>query len=423
MPETLRFVDVNGLGGFLAYGTTLAGFELTHRTGNLQFGAPLAETNRHHLGSAWTSEYSDNPDEWHVPSDISYATACPPCSGWSVWSGNTYRGVDSPAHEHTRKTIRYFARVKAPIMAFECVQQAYSQGRDAMVIYREMLEELSGKKYDLYHVKHNNLQVGGFSFRPRYFWTAVEHGMPFGAAAPGARPLPTIVDIISDLADLPWTWNKQPYRRYGSRYVEHLRSRDGLVDGHIGKQNIAARRVGEVFDALGSSDSWDSGADLSSALRKAVQTTGQFPPSWTNLEEKLLKNDFSLGFSQPYRWRADSWVNVLTGSALEHVVHPTRGRLITHREAARMQGLPDSWEISPVQDYSALQATWGKAVPVQASQWMGEMAKAALLGCPVDGPVTQIGDREYLVDTDKGFTRVSARKLLVEQMAARAVAA
>jgi hypothetical protein len=52
-----------------------------------------------------------------------------------------------------------------------------------------------------------------------------------------------------------------------------------------------------------------------------------------------------------------------------------------------------------------LASTWGKAVAAQAAKWIGTAAVAALNGEP-NGPSGElIGDREYLVDTDKGFSR------------------
>jgi hypothetical protein len=75
-----------------------------------------------------------------------------------------------------------------------------------------------------------------------------------------------------------------------------------------------------------------------------------------------------------------------------------------------MQGLPDDWDIEGVKDYSSLQAVWGKAVPVHAARWLGEGIVASLEGQP-NGPQGElIGEREYLIDADKSFSRFSAKK-------------
>lgn len=383
--------------------------EMTLRTGTLNFGNPVAEGNRHLLGDSWTSAFSEDPNEWPVQkADI--VLGCPPCSGWSVWSGPTNRGAESAAHEHTRAFVKYAARVAPRAVVYESVQQAYTQGREVMLKYRDMLEELSNKKYDLYHVKENNLQVGGFSYRPRYFWVAVESGVKVSMPIEQPKELPRIMDIIGDLAKMPQTWNKQQYTAPASKWVKHLRSKDGLVDGHQGKTNIHAQRVQEIFDVIGN-DAWEGNGDLGGALKKAVdKNDGKFPQKWVDISERVLRKEFKLGFSQPYRWKEDHWCNVLTGSALDHVVHPTEPRLITHREAARMQGLPDDWSIADAKDYSALAAVWGKAVPVQAASWVAKGLKNSLEGNPQGPDAELIGDREYLIDADKGFSRHYAKK-------------
>ncbi len=402
-------IDCNGLAGFMSLGFVQAGMTMTTRTGSLNFGNALVETNRDHLGNQWGSYFSEDAAEWPV-SKADVVAGCPPCSGWSVWSGPTNRGPDSKAHEHTRAFMRYAGRVKPKIIAFECVQQAYTQGRDVMNKYRQMVEEISGKKYDLYHVKHNNLLLGGFSYRPRYFWVAVESGLKFGISVTEPTKLPRIMDIIGDLAKLPQQWEKQPYAQEPSSWVKHLKSKDGLVNGHIGRDNINAQRVLEVFKVIGN-ENWHGNGDLGSAAKKMYEMNGnKFPQNWIDISDRILRKEFKLGFSQPYRWKEDHWCNVLTGSALDHVVHPTEPRLITHRESARMQGLPDDWDIEGARDYSALPAVWGKAVPVQAARWLGDAVVAALEGQPSGPQGELIGEREWLLDTDKTFSRHAAKK-------------
>jgi site-specific DNA-cytosine methylase len=216
-------IDCNGLAGFMSLGFVRAGMEMKLRTGTLNFGNPVAEVNRHHLGNSWGSYFSEDPNEWPV-FEADVVVGCPPCSGWSVWSGPSNRGEDAKAHEHTKAFMQYAGRVAPKIIVFECVQQAYTQGRDVMNKYRKMVEDISNKKYDLYHIKQNNLILGGFSYRPRYFWVAVESGMPFGAAVTAPTEMPRIMDIIGDLANLPQTWNKQKYIKQPSRWVKDLKS-------------------------------------------------------------------------------------------------------------------------------------------------------------------------------------------------------
>lgn len=404
----LTFNDCNGLAGFMSLGFVNTGMEMNVRTGTLDFGNKIAEVNRHLLGDNWSSFFSDDPNEW-PDRQADVVLGCPPCSGWSVWSGPSNRGVDAKAHEHTQAFMKYAARVKPKMIIFECVQQAYSQGRETMIKYRNMVEELSGKQYDIYHVKMNNLQVGGFSYRPRYFWTAVERGMPFGAQAISPEKMPTLMDVIGDLQDLEVSWDPQPYRATASSYVSHLVNSSGVVDGHMNKQNKESQRIKEIFDILGN-DGWKQMMPIDQALRAAVtKNNNTFPQAWLDQEEKIRSRDFDLGFSIPCRWSESAWCHVLTGGALDHVIHPVLERRITHREAARIQGLPDNWRFNEVKTYSQLAATWGKAVAVQAAEWIAKAAKAALEGTP-NGPQGEpIGDREWLLSTDAGFSRKTVK--------------
>jgi site-specific DNA-cytosine methylase len=224
------------------------------------------------------------------------------------------------------------------------------------------------------------------------------------------KELPRIMDIIGDLAKMPQSWNEQKYVAPASKWVKHLRSKSGTVNGHMGKTNIHAQRIEEVFDIIGN-EGWQGNGDLGGAIKKAVDmNNGEFPQKWIDISPRVLRKNFKLGFSQPYRWKEDHWCNVLTGSALDHVIHPTEPRLITHREAARMQGLPDDWDIESVKDYSSLSAVWGKAVAVQAGKYIATAIANSLEGNPQGDAPEKIGDREFLINGDKDFSRHAAKK-------------
>ncbi len=411
---SLTFVDVNGLGGFMSLGFVREGFEMVGRTGTLDFGNKAAEANRHLLGDGWQSLFSNKPDEWPLHGKVDVVAGCPPCSGWSCWSGSQNRGPEARAHDHPWAFIHYAARVKPAAVVFESVQQAYTQGADMMRGYRDALEQESGVSYDLHHVKMNNLMIGGSSYRPRYFWVAVKKGMPFGVEAqwPGdGAKLPTIMDMIGDLAETPQTWGMQVYQHSLGDKAERLRAASGMFDGHIGRESIHSQRIAEVFEQLpGGNSGWDWGMDLGTALKRCYDAHGTLPPSWKSKEEKIVANDFYLGFTQPYRWRGDTWANVLTGGALDLVIHPTEPRGITHREAARIQGLPDDWLIEPTRYYSPLQSVWGKAVSVDAGTWIARWVRNSLQGAPGAFEPEQLGPREWLHNTDYKFSRDAARK-------------
>lgn len=403
------FIDCNGLAGFMSYGFVKSGLEMIARTGTLDFGAPVVEANRARFGGSWEGSFADDVEEW-PRRKADAVVGCPPCSGWSVWSSVHQRGPDSAAHEHTRAFMRYAGAIKPQAIVFECVQQAYSDGREVMLKYRDMVEDISGKKYDLHHVMHNNLQLGGFSYRPRYFWVAVRRGMKFGAAVSEPAKFPTVMDIIGDLENLPLQWSPQKIKDKPSSFVKALRSKNSTVDGHIGVSDGSKAKVEDIFAIIGNGG-WKPNEIQQEALKAAVRlNNNKFPQSWLGSEKNIRRRKFVLGYSQPGRWDGEGVCRVLTGAALQHVVHPTQPRLITHREAARIQGLPDDWNIEETQDYSMMKATWGKAVAVQAGEWIGKHVAACLDG-EQSGPAGEkIGDHEYMHHTDKGFSRVYVKR-------------
>lgn len=405
-----RFVDFNGLAGFMSLGFVQNGMEMVHRTGTLDFGNTMIDSNRHLVGDNWDTSFSSDEEYWRTIPGVEVVMGLPPCSGWSCWTGPSNRGPDAKAHEHTKAFMRYVGRSQPQIAVFECVQQAYTQGRDVMLKYRDMVEEISGLRYDLHHVKMNNLQVNGLSYRPRYFWVAVREGMAFGTESPWPGKVPTIMETIGDLQDMPHTWERQPYRADRSHWIQRLESESGVVDGHIGLGNVHNERIEQMFEYLAmDGQDWDWGEGLSHALKKIYDKRGTLPPLWENKQEKIVDRKFDMGFSLPYRWAGNAWANVLTGGCLDLVVHPTRPRCITHREAARIQGLPDDWKIKPSRDYGPMRDAWGKAVSTDAGRWMGRWVKAALEGTPGADVGELIGDREWLHATDKGFSRQKAR--------------
>ena len=75
-----------------------------------------------------------------------------------------------------------------------------------------------------------------------------------------------------------------------------------------------------------------------------------------------------------------------------------------------MQGLPDDWLIAPNAYYSALQSVWGKAVALNAGRWIGGWVMGALTGRIGTQTGTLVGNREWLIDTDHGFSRQAVQR-------------
>lgn len=386
-------------GGFDT-GMVQAGFELVHKTEMKGgFGLANCRANRHILGRKWTWQATD-PAEWEAP-DADVVVANPPCSGWSVMSSGSFRGPNSPALSCTWAFAEYVARVRPLIAVFESVQQAYThpEGLTTMRALRNYVEEKTNRSWTLHHVLHNAYSVGGPAQRRRYFWVASR--VPFGVEPPEPRPLPLLRDVIDDVATLGRSWYEQPYRAQHSAYARQFISPSGLVDGHYYMRNPLVGRIHDLLDAV----EWLPGESIATVIRRHYDRFGKLPESFAHQEQKIVQNDFAMGFTTPTRWDGDRPGRVITGGSLQMVLHPWLDRMITHREAARILGFPDDWKIAPLRREPGLYMTWGKGITTHCGRWIGTWLRRALAGSPGSQRGEELGDREYVIDNTNDWKK------------------
>src|SRR5687768_16241575 len=117
-------------------------------------------------------------------------------------SAKEFRGADSKINACMWSFADYVARARPTIAVFESVQQAFTKpdGLELMRRLRARVEERTGDRWDLYHVRHNAYSVGGPAQRRRYFWLISR--VPFGVEVPRPRHLPLFADVIGDLENL-----------------------------------------------------------------------------------------------------------------------------------------------------------------------------------------------------------------------------
>lgn len=397
---TYTAIDCQGFAGGMTLGVVQAGFKLiAKREMKGGFGVANCEVNRHLLGVDWHAE-AVSPEAWSVPqggADLVFGN--PPCSGFSVLSSKEFRGADSKINACMWSFVEYAARVCPQIAIFESVQLAYAQGHQLMRDLRLRLEELTGEQWDLHHVLHNALSVGGPAMRKRYFWVASR--VPFGVDTPKLEWIPELRDVIGDLVGLRDQWTFQPYRKPPTWYSQRLRNLAGVVDGHIFIDNPNTRRTRQLLAAV----DWLPNEHAQKVTRRYFDRYGELPPLWEHLTEKLKGQDFFQGFNTPTMWNPEHHARVITGAGLLNTVHWKEQRTYTHREAARILGFPDDWRIEPLRDVSGLFLTWGKGITVDCGRWVANLAKRALDGSPAQGTGELIGDREFLHDVTNAWKK------------------
>jgi site-specific DNA-cytosine methylase len=157
----------------------------------------------------------------------------------------------------------------------------------------------------------------------------------------------------------------------------------------------------DLMDGVG----WPAGMCIGDVCRLHWDEHGKLPDSFKHTEEKIVKNDFQMGFTTPVRWHGDRYGRVVTGGGLHNIIHPQLDRTVTHREVARILGFPDDWRILPLRRVSGLNMTWGKGITVDCGRWIGGWIKRALDGEPGGYIGTQVGDDEYDIDTTNDYPR------------------
>lgn len=387
-------IDCQSFAGGFALGIVQAGFELiAKREYPGGFGSEAMLANRHLLGDSWELEACD-PKDWS-PKQADLVFGNPPCSGFSNRSvmvrglledgsfGNLkIRGANSKVNECMWALVEYAAECDPKIVIFESVQGAYTSGRSLMTDLRQELEELTGEKWNLYHVLHNASDLGGAQVRQRYFWVASR--IPFGVD-PVFMPPTSVRDRISDLAD------------------QDL----GTIEGHEVAQTPRLHRIKELADK----SVWLEGETSGEAFRRAELANVDL-----DLWSEPLVSDKGVTQFAPKRLRYDTPSRVLAGDALSTVVHPIKSRPLTHREVARLSGFPDDWITTPYRVKLNNSCWWGKGVTVEAGRWIAQAAFDAITGSPQEFQGELIGEREYLIAANNKERIESANQPLFDEM-------
>ncbi len=302
------------------------------------------------------------------------------------------RGVDAKVNHCMWDLMDYAAKCKPQIVIMESVRPAYVMGREMMTALRARLEEGSGRRYGLWHIYQNAIDLGGAAHRPRYFFVASQ--VPFGVEWPNVRK-PLLADVIGDLVPLSMTWQYQPHRTPATWWSRSARNGHKVTDGHVTHHGPYISRA---LDLMHFNDGeWPEGWAVPKLAKHVWETKLALPESWDYTKDKLIKRDFNMGFTTMVRWTWDKPARVITGAGLYAVMHPRLPRPITHREAARIMGFPDDWRILPLRHVPGIVATYGKGITVQCGKWIGDWARHALDGEPGSVTGEPVGDREWFI--------------------------
>lgn len=404
----MRAVDVEALAGSWDLGTVREGFEIVHRTALPGgFGNEVIEANRDVLGD-FPIETGEEPT-WTAQKDIAYVFGTPPCSGWSLMNTSkkaNARGANSAIQQCTWGLVHYAARtygadgLKGPeIVSFECVQQAFTQGRDLMTAYLETLRSRTGLDYQLTHVLMSGASVGSAQLRNRYFWVA--HRVPFGVDIESPRRAATYRDAIYDLRGLELQRELQPVHADPTAWVQvhDMRRPDDQVDWHMQVADRSREKETNLELILRVMDyaEWKPGKYLRQVIEDD-QANGQRIP-----DEPFSK--FGRGWGGPIRVEWDKPGRVIHGGGAGQFIHPEENRFLTMRELSRLMGYPDTWHWPDVGNRWNVSMWLGKNCPVQSGQWLSHWAKRALEGeaGPLQGRPDEERANECIINVTHAF--------------------
>jgi site-specific DNA-cytosine methylase len=263
------------------------------------------------------------------------------------------------------------------IVSFECVQQAYSQGKDLMRTYLELLRKETGQPYQLTHVLMSGASIGAAQLRKRYFWVA--HRIPFGVEVESPRTPVTVRDAIQDLVNLPLRMDSQRIRRKPTAWSALKRNATNTIDWHVTlDRDDKQTNIELVIDVLKENPDWEPGEYINTVLTRAYRR-GTLP----SRAYKFVGTDGKArGWGGPVRVNPDVPGRVIHGGGATQFIHWEESRYLTMRELTRLMGYPDDWSFPEVRNWGVISMWLGKNAPIESCRWLSYWAKQALEGAP-----------------------------------------
>jgi DNA (cytosine-5)-methyltransferase 1 len=233
---------------------------------------------------------------------VDLVLAGPPCQGHSNLNNRTRR--NDPRNQLYVAAAALAVALRPKMLVIENVPSVLSDSKEVVPTTHAVLER-SG-----YWVSQGMLSVdklGGPQTRKRHFMiaTLTPHVHIEDVGRILEKPLPlTLWDVIADLEDKAYS--------------------DGFMDQFPALSDENRRRIAFLFE--------HGEYDLPDRERPICHRDGHsYPSVYGRLRRELPAPTITTGFMTPGRGR---------------YIHPTRQRVLTAREAARVQGFPDTFDFS-----------------------------------------------------------------------------
>ena len=263
---------------------------------------------------------------------VDLVLAGPPCQGYSNLNNHTRRS--DPRNILYVHTAAVVVALKARMAVIENVQDVLNDKTKVVATARKVLED---SDYYVSDFVLNATELGGAQTRKRHFLIATRkpHIKLKEAAETLAQPPMTLREAIGDLV-----------RIRKASFMDEVPV--------LSEENQA--RIDYLFE--------HKLYDLPNKVRPDCHRNGHtYPSVYGRLDWSKPAQTITTGFLTPGRGR---------------YIHPSKRRVITPREAARLQGFPDNYVFAPkgeIPSHGLLSKWIGDAVPT----WLGYVATLAAL--------------------------------------------
>jgi DNA (cytosine-5)-methyltransferase 1 len=283
------------------------------------------------------------------PGQLDILAGGPPCQGFSKNVPRKHRFLDSPNNRLIKTFLDYCEAIKPKMILMENVAEMHN-GFDRSYT-AEIIERLEEEGYTVTEAVLNAADYGVPQRRRRTFFMANRFGFKFRIPEPthcGDGPAdllakPRHVRVWEAIGDLPSVGNGQgreicPYSSDPfSPYQSTMRDDRGIVRNHIARKlsPIQHARLAALQPGQGLKD-----------LPPHLQVKSGYSGAYGRLTKEMVAPTITRWVFHPGSGR---WG------------HPVDTRVLTIREAARIQGFPDTFEF--VGTYTDQAGQIGNAVP------------------------------------------------------------
>ncbi len=274
----------------------------------------------------------------------------PPCQGFSKNVPRKNRFLEDPRNLLVNSFLDYAEALRPQVVLMENVAE-FKNGFD-QAFTEEIENRLGGLGYHVHHAVLTAHEYGVPQRRRRAFFLATKEKItqPFprathgdAAAAPSLFPLAPFVTVWNAIGDLPSlkhgeSYENKPYRRKAfSEFQTRVRGSNDLIMNHVARKLQATQ-----YARLSSIEPGQGIKNLPHHLRPK----GGYSGAYGRLTKEMIAPTITRWVFHPGSGRYG---------------HPVDLRLITMREAARLQGFPDDFVFAGTYIQQAHQI--GNAVP------------------------------------------------------------